>query len=88
MEKPQSGYEEPKSEYSIHITKTPTHEHTHARARASDNGWRYYPKHVEQFPDVNCVNLHLAGYILEFGCHLVAVVQYTFTYKQYIEQHK
>ena len=24
---------------------------------------------------------------LELGCHLVAVVHYTFTHKQYIEQH-
>jgi hypothetical protein len=28
-------------------------------------GW-YNPKHVEQFPDkINCVTLHLVGYILE-----------------------
>ena len=33
-----------------HITK-PTHEHTHAHA--PDDGWRYHPKHVEQFPDIN-----------------------------------
>ena len=27
---------------------------------APDDGWRYYPKHVEQFPDIiNCVKLHL-----------------------------
>jgi len=26
----------------------------------------YYPKHVEQFPDkINCVTLHIVGYILE-----------------------
>jgi len=31
-----------------------------------DDGWRYHPKHVEQFPDkINCVKLHLVGYILE-----------------------
>ena len=31
-----------------------------------DDGWRYRPKHVEQFPDtINCVTLHLVGYILE-----------------------
>jgi hypothetical protein len=31
---------------------------------ASDDGWWYYPKHVEQFPDkINCVTLHLVGYI-------------------------
>jgi hypothetical protein len=27
---------------------------------APDGGWRYHPKHVEQFPDkINCVTLHL-----------------------------
>ena len=31
-------------------------------ACAPDDGWRYHPKHVEQFPDkINCVTLHLAG---------------------------
>jgi hypothetical protein len=34
---------------------------------ASDDGWSYHPKHVEQFPDkINCVTLHLVGYILEY----------------------
>ena len=34
---------------------------------APDDGWRYHPKHVEQFPDkTNCVKLHLVGYILEY----------------------
>jgi len=33
---------------------------------APDDGWWYHPKHVEQFPDnINCVTLHLVGYILE-----------------------
>ena len=33
---------------------------------APDNVWWYHPKHVEQFPDkINCVKLHLVGYILE-----------------------
>jgi len=33
---------------------------------APDDGWRYHPKHVEQFPDkIKCVTLHLIGYILE-----------------------
>jgi len=32
-----------------------------------DDGWRYHPKPVEQFPDIiNCVTLHLVGYILEY----------------------
>jgi len=31
-----------------------------------DDGWWYHPKHVEQFPDkINCVTLHLIGYLLE-----------------------
>jgi hypothetical protein len=34
---------------------------------AADDEWRYQPKHVEQFPDkINCVMLHLVGYILEY----------------------
>ena len=34
---------------------------------APDDGWWYHPKHVEQFPDkINCVLLHLVGYILEY----------------------
>ena len=34
---------------------------------APDDGWRYNPKHVEQFPDkINCVTLHLVGYMLEY----------------------
>jgi hypothetical protein len=32
-----------------------------------DYVWWYHPKHVEQFPDkINCVTLHLVGYILEY----------------------
>jgi len=32
---------------------------------APDYGWRYHPKHVEQFPDkINGLTLHLVGYIL------------------------
>jgi len=35
---------------------------------APDDGWRYHPKHVEQFPDkIKCVTLHLVGYILEYS---------------------
>jgi len=31
-------------------------------------GWYHHPKHVEQFPDkINCVTLHLTGYILEYS---------------------
>jgi hypothetical protein len=33
---------------------------------ALDDGWWYHPKHVEQFPDeINCVILHIVGYMLE-----------------------
>jgi hypothetical protein len=35
---------------------------------APNDGWRYHPKHVEKFPDkINCVTLHLVGYILEYS---------------------
>jgi hypothetical protein len=30
-----------------------------------DDGWKYHPKHVEQFPDISSVTLNLVGYILE-----------------------
>jgi hypothetical protein len=34
---------------------------------APDDGWKYHPKHIEQFPDkINCGTLHLVGYILEY----------------------
>jgi hypothetical protein len=34
---------------------------------APDDGWRYHPNDVEQFPDkINCVMLHIVGYILEY----------------------
>jgi len=37
-------------------------------AVALDDGWWYRPKYVEQFPDkLNCVTLHLVGYILEYS---------------------
>ena len=26
---------------------------------APDDGWGYHPKHVEQFPDINCVSVRL-----------------------------
>ena len=39
---------------------------------APDDGLRYHPKYVEQFPDIiNCVTLHLVGYILEYACTTV-----------------
>jgi len=34
---------------------------------APDDVWWYHPKQVEQFPDkINCVTLHIVGYILEY----------------------
>ena len=33
---------------------------------APDDGWWYHSKHVDQFSDkINCVTLHLFGYILQ-----------------------
>jgi hypothetical protein len=38
---------------------------------ASYDGWWYYPKHAEQFPDkINYVKLHTVGYILEEVCNV------------------
>jgi hypothetical protein len=35
---------------------------------APDDGWRYHPKHVQQFPDKrNCVTLHLVGHIVAYS---------------------
>jgi len=35
---------------------------------APDDWWWYHSKHAEQFPDkINCVTLHLVGYILEYS---------------------
>ena len=35
---------------------------------APDDAWRYHPKHAEQFlGKINCVTLHLVGYILEYS---------------------
>jgi hypothetical protein len=35
---------------------------------APDDWWWYHQKHVEQFPDkINCITLHLVGYILEYS---------------------
>jgi hypothetical protein len=33
---------------------------------APDDGWKYHPKHVEQFPDISKLMLHFVGYILEY----------------------
>ena len=50
--------------YSTHSTLKPDAVDTDVGA--PDDGWKYHPKHVEQFPDkINCVTLHLVGYILE-----------------------
>ena len=38
----------------------------HTVVCAPDDGWWYQPKHLEKFTDkINCVTLHLVGYILE-----------------------
>jgi hypothetical protein len=35
---------------------------------AADDGWMYHPTQVEKFTDkINCVTLHLVGYILEYS---------------------
>jgi hypothetical protein len=35
---------------------------------APNDGWCYHSKYVEQFSDkINCVTLHLVGYILEYS---------------------
>jgi len=35
---------------------------------AADDGWSNHPKYLEQFPDkINCVTLHLVGYILAYS---------------------
>ena len=42
--------------------------HRYCYPAASDGGWWYHPKHEEQFPDkMNCVTLHLVGYISEYS---------------------
>jgi hypothetical protein len=36
--------------------------------RPPNDGWRYHPKHVKQIPDkINCVTLHLVGYMFEYS---------------------
>ena len=45
---------------------------------APDDGPWYHPKHVEQFPDkINCVTLHLVGYILEYLTDNFSTQNYT-----------
>ena len=56
---------------------------------APDDGWWYHPKHVEQFPaKINCVALHLVGYILEYkygNCTILIIVQrYCFFVSEYL----
>jgi len=41
----------------------------------SDDGQWYHAKHVDQFPDkINCVTLHLVGYILEYFFLIIALL--------------
>jgi hypothetical protein len=36
--------------------------------RVPDDEWWYHTKPVEQFPDkINCITLHLVGYVLEYS---------------------
>jgi hypothetical protein len=47
---------------------------------APDGGWWYHLKHVQQFPDkINCVTLHLVGYILEYLFQSIYI--YIYEYK-------
>jgi len=42
---------------------------------APDDGWWHNLKHVEQFPDkINCVTLHLVGYILEYNAKVILLI--------------
>jgi hypothetical protein len=51
-------------------------------ACAPDDGWRYHPKHVEQFPDkINCVMLHVVGYRLEHFWKFCTMI-FSFQYKE------
>ena len=36
---------------------------------APDDGWRYHPKHVEQFPDINKL-CNVASFWMYIGIHL------------------
>ena len=44
---------------------------------ATDDGWRYHPKHVEQFPDINKV-CNVASYWIYIGIYLQCKDQRTF----------
>jgi len=47
---------------------------------APDDGRRYHPKHVEQFPDkINCVTLHLVGHILQQSTSFSVLLAERFT---------
>ena len=46
---------------------------------APDDGWRYHPKHVEQFPDnINCVMLHLVGNINAVANSVISQLYFCF----------
>ena len=47
---------------------------------APDDGWRYHPKHVEQFQVINCVTLHLVVYILEYARSKYYINLYTYQF--------
>jgi len=54
--------------YSLFYLETALHVSGGTTTHHQDDGeWWYHPKHVQQFPDkINCVTLHLVGYILEY----------------------
>jgi hypothetical protein len=62
-------HQERKQLYLQHLVLVrPLHDAVDTVVYAPDDGWRYHPKHAEQFPDkINCVTLHLVGYILEYS---------------------
>jgi hypothetical protein len=53
--------------YMFRVVLPPTISVVDTEVCAPDFGWRYHPKHVDQYRDkINCVMLHLVGYILEY----------------------
>ena len=51
-----------------HLQHTPIPHAVDTVVCAPDDGWWYHPKHVEEFPNkINCITLHLVGYILEYS---------------------
>jgi hypothetical protein len=54
-------------DFKVYVLNSKCIEHCNIKDINNGDGWWYHPKHVEQFPDkINCVTLHLVGYILEY----------------------